>query len=61
MKIYLASDHAGLDLKNKIKEYLTQNYEVEDKGDFFFDKTMIIPVLLPKPRRRYRIIPVPAL
>jgi ribose 5-phosphate isomerase B len=35
MKIYLASDHAGFDLKEKIKQdLLSQNYEVEDCGDF---------------------------
>lgn len=35
MKIYLASDHAGFELKNKVKDYLTfLNYEVEDMGDF---------------------------
>lgn len=33
MKIYLASDHAGFRLKEKVKEYLLQhNYEVEDMG-----------------------------
>lgn len=35
MKVYLASDHAGFDLKEKVKNYLSsQNYEVEDCGDF---------------------------
>lgn len=33
MKIFLGSDHAGFDLKNKIKEYLGQlGEEVFDKG-----------------------------
>lgn len=35
MKVYLASDHAGFDLKKKVQEFLVaQNYEVEDCGDF---------------------------
>lgn len=35
MKVFLASDHAGFDLKNKIKIFLsTQNYQIEDMGDF---------------------------
>jgi len=35
MKIYLASDHAGFDLKEKIKSYLSSGeYAVEDCGDF---------------------------
>lgn len=37
MKVYLASDHAGFELKNKIKEYLSSSYEVEDCGDFAKD------------------------
>ena len=33
MKIYLGSDHAGYELKEVIKEYLTsKKYDVEDKG-----------------------------
>lgn len=33
MKIYLGSDHAGFELKEIIKEYLTsKKYEVEDMG-----------------------------
>lgn len=40
MKIYLGSDHAGYELKEKIKIYLTGlglDYEVEDKGAFKYD------------------------
>jgi ribose 5-phosphate isomerase B len=38
MKIYLATDHAGFELKNKVKEYLiSKGYEVEDCGAFVFD------------------------
>jgi len=38
MKIYIASDHAGYELKNKLKIYLENlNHEVEDKGAFTLD------------------------
>lgn len=34
MKIYLASDHAGFDLKESVKNYLSsKNFEVEDCGN----------------------------
>ncbi len=33
MKVYLATDHAGFELKEEIKEFLvSENYEVEDCG-----------------------------
>ena len=39
MKIYLATDHTGLELKNNIKTFLTEKgYEVEDCGAYTFDK-----------------------
>lgn len=39
MKVYLATDHAGLEFKEKIKSYLTQkDYEVEDCGAYEYDK-----------------------
>lgn len=39
MKVYLAADHAGFELKEKVKEYLQkQEYEVEDCGAFQFDQ-----------------------
>ena len=35
MKIVLATDHAGFDLKNKIKDYLiSEKFDVEDVGAF---------------------------
>jgi len=38
MKIHLASDHAGLELKNTIKSYLTEKgQEVTDHGAFEFN------------------------
>ena len=37
MKVYLASDHAGFKLKEKIKVYLKGNgFEAEDLGDYSF-------------------------
>lgn len=32
MKIYIGADHRGEDLKNKIVEYLNNNYDVRDIG-----------------------------
>jgi len=40
MKIYIGSDHAGYELKEKLKTYLTElglGYEVEDKGALGYD------------------------
>jgi len=38
MKIYLATDHAGFDLKEAVKKYLIdQSFEVEDCGAFSLD------------------------
>jgi ribose 5-phosphate isomerase B len=39
MKIYIGTDHAGYDTKEKLKVYLTDmGHEVVDKGAFEFDK-----------------------
>lgn len=39
MKIYIGSDHAGYDLKEKLKDYLSElKYEVQDSGPFVFDQ-----------------------
>lgn len=39
MKVYLATDHTGLELKNKIKRELEkEGYEVEDCGAFEYDQ-----------------------
>ena len=38
MKIYIATDHAGFELKNRLKEFLqSKNYDVEDCGALVFD------------------------
>tara|TARA_B000000565_G_scaffold177779_1_gene134798 strand:- start:2095 stop:2532 length:438 start_codon:yes stop_codon:yes gene_type:complete len=38
LKIHLATDHAGLDLKNSIREYLiNQGYDVKDHGAYEYD------------------------
>lgn len=38
MKIILATDHAGFDLKNHIKDYLEkEKYQVEDFGAYEYD------------------------
>lgn len=40
MKIYLASDHAAYELKEKIKKYLMDNhYTVEDKGTYSLESS----------------------
>lgn len=39
MKIYLGTDHAGFELKEKVKAYLkNEGYDIEDCGAFEFDK-----------------------
>ena len=39
MKIYLGTDHAGFELKEKLKPFLAElGHEVEDLGSFSFDK-----------------------
>jgi len=49
MKIYLGTDHAGFYLKEKVKEFLTQNkYEVEDCGAYSFDKNDDYPDFIGK-------------
>jgi ribose 5-phosphate isomerase B len=50
MKIYIGSDHAGYELKEKLKEYIKElGYEIIDKGAFTLEPTddypdFIIPV-----------------
>lgn len=47
MKIFLATDHAGFELKEAIKSYLQDhNYEVEDCGALTYDQTDDYPDLI---------------
>jgi len=49
MKIFLASDHAGFELKEAIKTYLDEKgYEIEDKGAYFLDKNDDYPDYISK-------------
>jgi len=49
MKVYLATDHAGLTIKSKVIEYLKSlNYEPEDCGAFEFNKDDDYPDLISK-------------
>ena len=49
MKIYLGTDHAGFELKEKIKSYLLEkNFQVEDCGAFEFDKNDDFPDFIGK-------------
>ena len=49
MKIYLATDHAGFELKEKIKSYLKdKDYNLEDCGAFSFDKDDDYPDFISK-------------
>lgn len=49
MKIYLATDHAGFELKEKVKSFLKEKgYEVEDCGAHEFDKDDDYPDFISK-------------
>lgn len=48
MIVYLACDHAGFELKEKIKEYLSKDYDVRDEGATSFDKDDDYPLLISK-------------
>lgn len=49
MKVYLGTDHAGFEFKEKIKEYLQQEgYEVEDCGALAYDKDDDYPDFISK-------------
>ncbi|MBP9716886.1 MAG: RpiB/LacA/LacB family sugar-phosphate isomerase [Candidatus Levybacteria bacterium] len=49
MKIYLATDHAGLEIKNKVIEYLKElGHHPEDCGAFGYDKDDDYPDLISK-------------
>ena len=49
MKVYLATDHAGFDLKEKVKVFLQEKgYEVIDCGALSFDKNDDFPDFISK-------------
>ena len=49
MKVYLASDHAGFELKNQIKSFLLKaGYNAEDCGALSFDKNDDYPDFIVK-------------
>ncbi len=49
MKVYLATDHAGFELKENIKKFLTeQKYDVEDLGAFSFEPGDDYPIYISK-------------
>lgn len=49
MKIYLAADHAGFELKEKIKEFLQkEGYKAEDCGAYQYDKDDDYPDFIAK-------------
>jgi ribose 5-phosphate isomerase B len=53
MKVYLATDHAGFELKEKIKSYLLEKgFEVEDCGAFEFDKNDDYPDFISKAAKK---------
>lgn len=49
MKIYLATDHAGFELKESVKKFLLEKgYEVKDYGAYSFDKNDDFPDFISK-------------
>lgn len=49
MKVYLATDHAGFELKERVKEFLKgEGYDVEDCGAYEFDKNDDYPDFIGK-------------
>ena len=49
MKVYLATDHTGIDLKNNVKRFLEkEGYDVEDCGAYEYDKYDDYPDLIGK-------------
>ncbi len=53
MKIYLATDHAGFQLKEKVKQFLQEEkYDVIDCGAFVFDKNDDYPDFISKAAKK---------
>jgi ribose 5-phosphate isomerase B len=52
MKVYLAADHGGFELKNSLLEFVKDlGYELEDCGAFHFDMQDDYPVFIQKAAR----------
>lgn len=53
MKIFLATDHTGIEQKNNVKEFLrAQGYDVEDCGAYEYDKNDDYPDFIGKAAKR---------
>ena len=49
MRVYLASDHAGFELKEEVKKFLLEGgYKVDDMGAYSFDKDDDYPLFISK-------------
>ena len=49
MKVYIATDHTGFEVKNKVKDFLIkEGYEVKDFGAFTYDKNDDFPDFISK-------------
>lgn len=49
MKVYLATDHTGLELKNKVKAFLQkEGYQIEDCGAYEYNKNDDYPDFISK-------------
>lgn len=58
MKVYLATDHAGFELKEKVKKFLKkEKYTVEDCGAYTFDKNDDYPDFISKAAQKVSIDP----
>lgn len=58
MKIFLATDHAGFELKEQVKEYLlSKNLEVEDLGAFEIDPNDDYPDFISKAAEKVSVDP----
>lgn len=58
MKIFLATDHAGLTLKNSVKDYLSEKgYDIEDCGAYNYDKFDDYPLFIEKAAEKVSLDP----
>lgn len=53
MKIFLASDHAGFELKEKIKQWFSEwGYDYQDMGAFVYDENDDYPEIIDRAARK---------